>query len=461
MAKYSSKKIFFYFLIGHFLIWILVPSIFNTNLPRDTIEALAWGSNLDWGFEKHPPLSAFFPEIFYKIFGNKDWAYYLLSQIFVVLAFLIVWVASHEFFKNNKLSLMSVLLLEGIYFYNFTTPEFNVNICQLPFWSLSVLFAWKAFKHNKNLDWILFGLFSALGMMSKYLFVYLLFGIISFYFYRLVNKKFHYKSFISLLVFLIVLSPHLIWLVNNDYITINYALHRTSGSFYLGEPNVINHIKYPLIFLLKQIGILIPFFIMSYLVISKFKFKLNFKDEGLVFLICINILPLIFLFLTSFLFGVKIRTMWVSPFYLYFGILIIYFFKNYINYKNTKNFFISFIIFFTLSPVLYSLNSLLKTDQRIDYPAEEISFDVKNKWDRNFKKPIDFVVGQAWWAGNLSYHLESRPKFVRGYLNFKTNRIGKKRGVVYIENKSSMLSKTCPGVSFITHSMYICMMETK
>jgi len=346
MAKYSSKKIFFYFLIGHFLIWILVPSIFNTNLPRDTIEALAWGSNLDWGFEKHPPLSAFFPEIFYKIFGNKDWAYYLLSQIFVVLAFLIVWVASQEFFKNNKLSLMSVLLLEGIYFYNFTTPEFNVNICQLPFWSLSVLFAWKAFKHNKNLDWILFGLFSALGMMSKYLFVYLLFGIISFYFYRLVNKKFHYKSFISLLVFLIVLSPHLIWLVNNDYITINYALHRTSGSFYLGEPNVINHIKYPLIFLLKQIGILIPFFIMSYLVISKFKFKLNFKDEGLVFLICINILPLIFLFLTSFLFGVKIRTMWVSPFYLYFGILIIYFFKNYINYKNTKNFFISFIIFF-------------------------------------------------------------------------------------------------------------------
>ena len=67
MANNSSKKIFFYFLIGHFLIWILVPSIFNTNLPRDTIEALAWGSNLDWGFEKHPPLSAFFPEIFYKI----------------------------------------------------------------------------------------------------------------------------------------------------------------------------------------------------------------------------------------------------------------------------------------------------------------------------------------------------------------------------------------------------------
>ena len=40
-----------------------------------------------------------------------------------------------EIFKN-KIKLISVLLLEGIYFYNFTTPEFNVNVCQLPFWSL-------------------------------------------------------------------------------------------------------------------------------------------------------------------------------------------------------------------------------------------------------------------------------------------------------------------------------------
>ena len=38
-----------------------------------------------------------------------------------------------------KLSLISVLLLEAIYFYNFTTPEFNVNVCQLPFWSFNSL----------------------------------------------------------------------------------------------------------------------------------------------------------------------------------------------------------------------------------------------------------------------------------------------------------------------------------
>ena len=83
----NIKKVFFLFLFFHLIVWTIVPSISNINLPLDTIEALAWGSNLDWGFNKHPPMSAFFPEVFFQIFGVQDWAYYLLSQIFVIISF--------------------------------------------------------------------------------------------------------------------------------------------------------------------------------------------------------------------------------------------------------------------------------------------------------------------------------------------------------------------------------------
>ena len=136
--KKNISNLFYLFLITHLFVWTLIPSITNNNLPLDTIEALAWGSNLDWGYNKHPPVSAFFVEFFYFLFGSNDIAYYFLSQIFVILAFYIVWVFSNEFFQNKTLSFFSVLILEGIYFYNFTTPEFNVNVCQLPFWSLVV-----------------------------------------------------------------------------------------------------------------------------------------------------------------------------------------------------------------------------------------------------------------------------------------------------------------------------------
>ena len=91
LNKKNLKYFFYLFVISHIIIWTSIPSFTNNNLPLDTIEALAWGSNLDWGFNKHPPASAFFVEIFFQIFGNQDWAFYLLSSIFVVIAFYYVF----------------------------------------------------------------------------------------------------------------------------------------------------------------------------------------------------------------------------------------------------------------------------------------------------------------------------------------------------------------------------------
>ena len=167
----------------HLILWILVPTFSNKNLPLDTIEALAWGSNLDWGFNKHPPMSAFVIELFYQIFGNRDWAYYFLSQIFILSAFFIIFKFSEEFFENKKLAFLSVLLLEGIFFYNFTSPEFNVNVCQIPFWAASIYFAWKCFKTDKLINYIFLGLSIGLGVLSKYLFIYLIIGIKLFLFF--------------------------------------------------------------------------------------------------------------------------------------------------------------------------------------------------------------------------------------------------------------------------------------
>ena len=266
----NINNIFFIFALSHLIIWTLVPSLTNKNLPLDTIEALAWGSNLDWGFNKHPPISAFFPEIFYQIFGAQDWAYYLLSQIFVLIAFYFVFKFAYEIFGNIKLSLISVFLLSSIYFYNFTTPEFNVNVCQLPFWSLVVYYSWKIYqsKEIKFKDCFLIGLFGAIGFLSKYLFFYLLLSIALLFIYLIYFKKikkFDFKYLITLEVFIVLLIPHFVWLYNNDFITIFYGLKRTG----LEGSGILDHLKYPFIFVLKQIGILIPFFFLFDLFLLK------------------------------------------------------------------------------------------------------------------------------------------------------------------------------------------------
>ena len=389
-AKININKIIAIFLLSHFAIWALVPSITNNNLPLDTIEALAWGSNLDWGFDKHPPLSAFAVEIFYKIFGNQDWAYYFLSQIFVVVSFFVVWIFSEDFFKDKIHGLIAVLLLEGIYFYNYTTPEFNVYVCVLPFWALTVLFCWRGFKLNTNQNWLWFGLFAALGVLSHYLFIYLLAAMFVFFLYMIIKKKINFKCLISLIPFSLVLLPHLIWVLENNYITITYGLHRTGA----GDQNFLDHLFHPIIFLGKQIGILIPFFLMVLLLVSKLKTKFNFKDKKLLFLLTINIVPIILMFLTSMIMGVKIRTMWMTPFYLFFGVLLIYIFQSQIYLNKLKSFISVFLILFIFSPFAYAYISITQTDKRTDYPGRDIAAKVQlKKWDKKF---FDKKILRVW-----------------------------------------------------------------
>ena len=413
-AKINVNKILTVFLLSHFAIWVLVPSITNHNLPLDTIEALAWGSNLDWGFNKHPPLSAFAVEVFYQIFGSQDWAYYFLSQIFVITSFFVVWKFSEYFFQNKIYSLIAVLLLEGIYFYNYTTPEFNVYVCELAFWALTVYYCWKGFEKNDYASWLLFGFFSGLGVLSHYLFIYLLCALDVFFIYLIINKKINFKCLISYIPFLLVLLPHLIWLTGNNYITITYALHRTG----LSEPNFLDHFIHPLIFLGKQIGILAPFFLMVLLLVAKLKTNFNFKDKKLLFLLTINIIPIILMFLTSMLMGVKVRTMWMTPFYLFFGVLLIYIFQSQINLNKLKYFVSLFLILFIFSPFAYAYISITQTDKRTDYPGKEHAIEVQKRWDKKFESKINVVLGNEWLAGNLSYHLKSRPRWEGGIENY-------------------------------------------
>ena len=452
ILKKNINKVFYLFLTSHLLLWTLIPSISNENLPLDTIEALAWGSNLDWGFNKHPPFSAFAVELFFKIFGNNDWAYYFLSQIFVLVAYYFVWKVSNELLQDKIYSLLSVFLLSGIYFYNFTTPEFNVNVSQLPFWALSVYFFWKGINLNKNVDWILFGIFSALGFLSKYLFIYILLALLIFFVFNYEKyKKALNKYFFSILLSLVLLMPHFFWLFENNFITIFYGLNRTG----ITESNYIDYFKNPLIFLIKQFIILIPFFLMLYVIVKKFKFSINKRNKETIFLLSINLIPMALILATSIIMGAEIRTMWMTPFYLFFGILFIYIYKNFIDLKKIKKFYYVFLFFFILSPSLYLTISLVDETKRTDYPGKEIARLVQNKWDDNFMNEIKIVIGDEWSAGNLSYHLNSRPIWINDLKN-RTSNITEDQGVIYTGNPK-ILKKICPGVYGTIKPVGYCM----
>tara|TARA_X000000368_G_C22902168_1_gene654604 strand:- start:482 stop:964 length:483 start_codon:yes stop_codon:yes gene_type:complete len=157
--------------------------------------------------------------------------------------------------------------------------------------------------------------------------------------------------------------------------------------------------------------------------------------------------------------GAKIRTMWMTPFYLFSGVLLIYVFQKNIIINNLKKFFLLFTFLFLLYPTTYLGVSFLNDNKRTDYPGKEIARLVENKWNDNFRNEIKIVVGDEWGAGNLSYHLNSRPKWTKS-LKDSITKIGENEGVIYTGNPQ-ILKKVCPGIFGVIRPVGYCMIGQK
>ena len=189
---------------------------------------------------------------------------------------------------------------------------------------------------------------------------------------------------------------------------------------------------------------------------KRIKFRINKNN---IFLLTVTLLPLLLMLFTSVLTGTKIRTMWITPFYLFFGVLLVKLFNNLISEKNINRLIIVFSFFFILSPLSYLSVSLLDDLKRTDYPGREISDLVQRRWDKNFNNNIAIIVGDEWYGGNLSYHLNSRPIWFNT-IEDNLSLITSNTGVIYVGNPK-ILKKSCPGVYGTIKPIGICMIGSR
>jgi len=84
---------------------------------------------------------------------------------------------------------------------------------------------------------------------------------------------------------------------------------------------------------------------------------------------------------------------------------------------------------------------------------------VQNKWDDNYTNEINIVIGDEWFAGNLSYHLDSRPRWI---IELKDNlkELNTDDGVIYTGNPK-ILKNICPGVFGTIKPVGYCMIGRK
>ena len=91
---------------------------------------------------------------------------------------------------------------------------------------------------------------------------------------------------------------------------------------------------------------------------------------------------------------------------------------------------------------------------------------MQEKWKNNFNNKITLVGGDEWHGGNLSYNLESRPKWDNILESNTTISSKNNEGGFILVGDVDILSKICSGVFFTfqdnklnTHG--ICMVGKK
>ena len=114
-------------------------------------------------------------------------------------------------------------------------------------------------------------------------------------------------------------------------------------------------------------------------------------------------------------------------------------------------------LFVTFPSAYYLISSTIK-NERTDYPGKKIAQISQDQWKNNFSNQIETVVGygwiNGWYAQNLSYHLETRPKW-KIKLDSNTE-----QGTIWIQGFNQI--KDCTGVLYqIEPFNDICMIGKK
>lgn len=409
-------RIFWIFLVAQILVWTLAPASTHPNAPLDVIEGLTWGHNWRWGYAKHPPLQAWLLEAIAWLSGGREWAFFLLSQATVVIAYWAVWRLASRMLDAPD-AVVSVLLLASVYYFSYPTPEFNPNVLQMPFWALIGYVFYMALTTGGHRYWALTGIFAAFTMYTKYSGIMFFFPLAAFMVFEpRARARFRTAGpYIALIVGLGLYIPHIAWLYGSDFLPFSYAFARAKDA-----DSWLDHIGFPLRFLGAQVLNHLGFFLVLFLgqgyrtsaAVDPAKAPASSFDRRYVAFLGLG--PLLFALSISAVFGIEFRSMWGMPMFCFSGLLAAVYFNPALKPDKLRRAFAAWITIVVLTPLVYAGAMtfgphLTGKGKRGHYPGAKTADAITQAWHETTGRPLRFVVGTTWVAGNIAFYSKDRP----------------------------------------------------
>lgn len=397
--------------VVHLLLWVIIPIITQPNAPLDTLEMIYWGHEWELGYYKHPPLPGWLAEI--VCIGQNDvWPTYVLAQVATLTCFWCAFALGRKTLGNVQ-SILSVLLLQGCYYYNFTTVEFNNNVSSRAFWALAILFLYSGLTKGKTLAWIGTGVCLGLGMLCKYDTAILAVIMVAFSAIHPVGRRCWKTTgpLACLTAALLVFGPHLYWLVQHDFPTVAYFFRRSESSH-----SVSTHFTSPFNFAMAQLLAISPIGLLAVPVLGwRWSLRQRENDERLNrdFLLWFCFGPFLLVVAAGMLLGVHIRSMWGTAMWSYITVATLFFVRSQVDGSSARRVIVRSASFCILALVIFGLRNTVLPEfrgkaSRIHFPGRELASLAQEFYEREVGGSPEVVAGPWWEAANVAFYGKNR-----------------------------------------------------
>ncbi len=384
--------------IAQLLLWTIAPALTHDAMPLDMVEMYVWGQEWVVATFKHPNLPGLLLEAARSVTGSTVWTGFAVSQICVIVAYVAVFLLGRDLLGAPK-ALAGTLLLTGIYYYSWTTPEMNHNVAQIPLWALVILFLWRAVERGGIGWWLGLGVLGGLALWAKYFAAVLLLICLMWLFAdsRARAQLRRPGPWLALAAFAAVATPQVLFLVESDFLPLRYAQARSSGSagHWIGflPAQMAGHLM--MIIMVAVAGLF-----------GRGAFAVTDGPETRArrFLIVFGLGPLVLTVLLAAITGTGLKDMWGTPMFNLSGLLAVALLPGRFGGSSLRRIAIFATCLLAIVPAAYAAHVHFAGDyrdrpKRGNWPQQEIATLLLEAFRAETGSYPEIVAGPIWEAG--------------------------------------------------------------
>lgn len=395
--------------------WLLAAVATHPNAPLDVIELVGWGNTWQLGYPQHPPLPAWVAAGFARLSPGGVWGVYLAGYLASACCLWAAWRVGLEYLPPPA-ALLAALSLDGLKFLTFDANEWNNNVSLNVGWALTVWFGAVAVRTGATRWWAATGVAAGLALLCKYTAVFLLAPLVA-YLVLSPHGRRHLRRpgpYLAAGLTVALVFPHVVWVVEHDFITLRYAADRSAGGGWAA------HLVNPLVFLVNQAAFVAPVvFILWPLLARRATPALPAPaaaggDPG--FLRAAVLGPVALFLLYGVATGCQLRDSWGATFWTFLGVWAVAEFGGGTNdpaagrraFRRWAVVAAAVLGVFVVKQVV-GPHLTPNNPSRVHYPGRPLAAEVNRRWAEQFGGLPPIVAGDLWTAGNVCCYSPHRP----------------------------------------------------